>query len=165
MADVVDELVEQWRRVRPDLEPQLAAMATVGRLGRVVALATRTIEAVFEAHGLSIGEFDVLAALRRQGRPHELTPTALARMLMLSPAGMTSRLDRLEAAGLLERRADPDDRRSTTIHLTPAGLRRVDAAVVDHLANEELLLGLLSANDRRQLDRVLRKLLAALGPD
>ena len=43
--------------------------------------------------GLSQGEFDVLAALRRAGAPFTLTPTGLARTLMLSPAPMTNRLD------------------------------------------------------------------------
>ena len=94
-ADHADRIVEQWRAVRPDLD--LGPMATFGRLGRIHARASRSIEAVFQAHGLSIGEFDVLAALRRAGEPHEMTPTALSRLLMLSPAGMTNRIDRVPA--------------------------------------------------------------------
>ena len=83
-ADHVDHLVEQWRTVRPDLE--LGPMATFGRLGRLHTHASRAIEEVFRRHGLSIGEFDVLAALRRAGHPHVMTPTALARLVLLSPA-------------------------------------------------------------------------------
>lgn len=159
-GDHVDVLVEQWRAVRPDLE--LAPMATFGRLGRLHTHATRAIEAVFERHGLTIGEFDVLAALRRAGEPRVMTPTALSRLLMLSPAGMTNRVDRLEAAGLVERRPDPDDRRSSLVVLTPAGMALADAAVPEHVANEAELLAGLTAGERRTLDQLLHKLLASL---
>jgi DNA-binding MarR family transcriptional regulator len=161
-ADHVDVLIEQWRAVRPDLE--LAPMATFGRLGRLHTHATRAIEAVFDRHGLTIGEFDVLAALRRAGEPHVMTPTSLSRLLMLSPAGMTNRVDRLEAAGLVERRPDPDDRRSSLVVLTSAGKERTDAAVTDHVANEADLLSGLTVTERRTLDQLLHKLLAKLEP-
>lgn len=135
-------------------------MGTIGRLGRLMTLAGRSIEAVFASRGITTGEFDVLAALRRTGAPHVMTPTALAHTLMLSPAGMTNRLDRLEAAGHIERRADPDDRRSLLVALTPAGRILVDAAVTDHVANEARLLAPLTPRQRAALDDALRRLLA-----
>ena len=156
--DVVDALVDQWREQRPDLE--LAPMATIGRLGRVMVHMTAAIEAVFAEHGLTTADFDVLAALRRAGEPFAMRPTDLSRLLMLSPAGMTNRLDRLDAAGLVRRSPDPDDRRSWSIALTDDGRRIVDAAVSDHVANEGRLLEPLSASQRRALDRALRALLA-----
>lgn len=156
--DHVDELIDQWRRERPDLD--LAPMATIGRLGRVVAHMTRSIDAVFAAHDLTVGEFDVLAALRRAGSPHAMAPMALARLVMLSPAGMTNRVDRLEEAGLVRREASPTDRRSSLVVLTDAGLALVDRAVEDHLANEARLLEPLTAAQRRALDDLLRTLLA-----
>jgi DNA-binding MarR family transcriptional regulator len=163
--DPVDRLVDQWAVERPDLVDELGAMATFGRIGRLHALAGRAIEAVFEAHGLNVGEFDVLAALRREGDPFVLTPTALARTLMLSPAGMTNRVDRLEARGLVERQADPDDRRSLLVALTPDGRATVDAAVADHVANEERLLSVLAAHERSSLDRIVRKLVDQFSED
>jgi DNA-binding MarR family transcriptional regulator len=156
-ADPVDALVDQWRVHRPDLD--LAPMATLGRLGRFSVVAGRSIEAVFNRHGLSTGEFDVLAALRRGGEPHTATPTQLTKTLMLSAAGMTNRLDRLEAAGFVERRHDPDDRRSWLVVLTKAGFEVVDRAVEEHVANEARLLAPLTSNERVTLDRLLRKLL------
>lgn len=158
--DPVDRLVEQWRRERPDLD--LDAMATVARLGRLSALAGPLVEACLAGHGLSVGEFDVLAALRRSGAPFRLTPTVLARTLMLSAAAMTNRLDRLESAGLVTRALDPGNRRSILVTLTPAGRERVDAAVTDHVANEERLLASLDAAQRRTLDELLRTLLAGI---
>lgn len=158
--DAVDRLIAQWRRERPDLA--LDAMATIGRLGRLAAVAGPRVEAGLARHGLTVGEFDVLAALRRTGEPCTLTPTVLARALMLSPAAMTNRLDRLERAGLVARRLDPGNRRSILVTLTGDGRTRVDAAVTDHVATEEELLAALPAADRRTLDDLLRRLLAAL---
>lgn len=155
--DAVDDLIAQWTRERPDLD--LGPMATFGRLGRLVAHTTRAIEGVFTARGLTLGEFDVLAALRRTGEPYVMRPTELARTLMLSPAGMTNRLDRLESAGLVERTNDPDDRRSQLVVLTDAGRATIDDAVVDHVANEARLLDPLTKTERAALDRALRSLL------
>jgi DNA-binding MarR family transcriptional regulator len=72
---------------------------------------------------------------------------------------MPKRLDRLEGAGLVERQPDPDDRRGRLVTLTSKGLELVDQAVVDHLANEEHLLGALSGSERRALSDLLRRLL------
>lgn len=135
-------------------------MATLGRLARLHVNLLRAVESVFSEHGLQVGEFDVLATLRRVGEPYSMTPTAVARLLMLSPAGMTSRLDRLEQRGFVERRPAPDDRRSTSVVLTKEGLAVVDAAVTDHVANEARLVSPLSVTERRTLDGLLRKLLA-----
>lgn len=159
--DPVDTFIAQWQRERPDLA--FESMATIARLGRLTALAGRSIEATLQTHGLHLAEFDVLAALRRAGAPYVATPSALTRALMLSPAGMTSRLDRLEAAGLVERRADPGDRRSLLVVLSTEGLRVIDAAVVDHVANEDRLLEPLSARERATLDSLIRKLGAQFG--
>ncbi|MCW0215202.1 MAG: MarR family transcriptional regulator [Pseudonocardia sp.] len=161
--DPVDRIVEQWRAERPDLDDEgLAAMATIGRLGRVAALAAPLVERTFLRHGLSTGEFDVLAALRRSGAPFTLTPSVLARTLMLSPAAMTNRLDRLEAAGHVGRRLDPENRRSMLVTLTAPGRKAVDEVVAEHVANERALLSVLTAAERRRLDDLLRRLVAGL---
>lgn len=161
--DRVDEMVEQWQGERGDLS--LGAMATIGRLGRLHAVGGRIIEDGMATHGLSIADFDVLAALRRSGPPYELKPTDLSRTLMLSPAGMTSRLDRLEKMGLIERRMAPGDRRSFLVRLNDAGFAKVDEAVTAHVAREEEMLSALTAAERGQLDAILRKLLRSLEPD
>jgi len=79
---------------------------------------------------------------------------------MLSPAAMTNRLDKLEAAGRVERRLDPDNRRSMLVSLTAAGREAVDTVVAEHVANERDLLSVLPAADRTRLDTLLRRLLA-----
>lgn len=160
-ADAVDAIEAQWRRERPDLN--LEAMTIIGRLGRLYLTANRQIESVFATHGLQRGEFDVLAALRRSGEPYELNPSVLADTLMASRAGMTGRLDRLEKAGLVRRSADAGDRRAVKVALTDRGLELVDVAVTEHVENETRILAALSAPERKELDRMVRVLLAGLG--
>src|SRR5205085_1527378 len=81
----------------------------------------RARRAAFAAHGLQLGEFDVLAALRRQGPPYRLSPGALLRATLVTSGTMTNRLDRLEQAGLVRRAPDPEDKRGVLVSLTAAG--------------------------------------------
>lgn len=84
------------------------------------------------------------------------------RATLLSSSGMTKRLDRMEEAGLIERRPDPNDRRGTLVRLTRRGRSVVNRAVETHVGNEERLLAALTAAERHTLDRLLRKLLSEL---
>ncbi|MFT9671433.1 MarR family winged helix-turn-helix transcriptional regulator [Streptomyces rhizosphaericola] len=158
--DFADIAVAHWERERPDLD--FTAMGTLARFARLHIAGSRRVEEVFAAYGLDRGEFDVLASLRRTGAPHEMPPSQLAEILLITRAGMTKRVDRLEARGLVSRRADPEDRRGLRIGLTPEGFDLVDAAVTEHAANENRLLGLLTEDEARAFDATLRKLLAAV---
>ncbi len=158
--DHLDTIVDDWHRERPDVD--VRALASVGRLLRTAALADAKLTEGLAGHKLHPGWFDLLAALRRAGKPYALNPTQLMDATMLSSGGMTKRLDRLEAAGLVERRPDASDRRGTLVRLTARGLKAIDAALPLHVANEERLLDTLSAREREALDKLLRKLLAAV---
>ncbi|GLY69406.1 MarR family transcriptional regulator [Amycolatopsis taiwanensis] len=158
--DAIDAVVEAWVRERPDLD--LDAIAVAGRLGRVGLLLAPAQETVFTAFGLQKGEFDVLASLRRSGEPYTLRPSQLSATLMLTRAGMTNRLDRLETAGLVERTLDPADRRSFRVRLTDKGYATVEDAMTAHTANVTRLLSALSEEQLGTLDGLLRILLRAL---
>jgi DNA-binding MarR family transcriptional regulator len=158
--DHLDVILAQWRRERPDLD--VRPLGVLGRLFRAAHLADAELSRGLSDYGLQPGWFDLLAALRRAGRPYELNPTELMRTTMLSSGGMTKRLDRMAEAGLVERRPDPKDRRGTLVGLTKRGRAVVDDAIVTHLANESRLLRSLSPTERRTLDRLLRALLADL---
>jgi DNA-binding MarR family transcriptional regulator len=162
--DHVDEILAQWRKERPDLD--VAALGLYGRLFRLVQLSDDVLAKKLAGYELQPGWFDLLAALRRAGAPYELNPTQLMPATLLSSSGMTKRLDRMEAAELIERRPDPHDRRGTRVRLTRRGKRVIDRAVETHVANEERLLGALTAAERRTLDRLLKSLLVELeGPN
>jgi DNA-binding MarR family transcriptional regulator len=145
-GDAVDQMVAQWRRERPDLDP--SSMAVFARLTRAHTAASRAIEATLGRHGLNRGEFDLLASLRRSAPPFRLSPGELARAMVLSPAATTNRLQRLEERGYVVRRPDPDDGRFALVELTDDGKALVDAAVTDHVATLDRLLADLPVGDR-----------------
>jgi DNA-binding MarR family transcriptional regulator len=157
LRELLDDTFSSWERERPDLD--LTAMNTALRLNSLMNAALRGAETLFAPHGITAGEFDVLAALRRGGAGTVLTPTMLARVAMISPAGMTNRLNRLEAAGLIERRPDPADRRGSLVQLTKQGSATADRALDDLVAAENEVFDELSATERQRLDRILDKLI------
>jgi DNA-binding MarR family transcriptional regulator len=161
--DDVDRIVAQWARERPELRTE--AMAVFGRIYRIARHVGDQQEAVYSGFGISRGDFDVLATLRRAGPPFSLSPKELTRSLMLTSGGMTGRLDRLEKRGLVTRSPDPSDRRGLTITLTDAGRALVDQAVGAGLDAQSSVLERLPAGDRSALAGLLRDLLAASDPD
>lgn len=161
MQDRIDRILAQWKRERPDLET--GAMGLIGRIQRAAAALRPRLDETHAVSGLAGESFDVLASLRRAGPPYQLSPTQLYREMMLTSGAMTNRIDRLQHAGLVARRPDAKDRRTTWVRLTPKGKALIDAAASKHAANEERLLAPLSSHERQQLNELLRKLLVALG--
>jgi DNA-binding MarR family transcriptional regulator len=157
LQDHVDHILEQWAQQRPDLD--VSPMGIIGRMSRLSRFLERSIAAVLARYGLNEPQFAVLAALRRAGPPHTLSPTDLYNGLLVSSGAMTNRLDRLAAAGLVERVPDPGDGRSLLVALTGKGQQVINEAVAAHTANEHRLLSSLSLEERAQLADVLRRLL------
>lgn len=158
--DLVDELLEKWREARPDLDP-----SPLGVVGRVIVLAKhleRSVEAALAKHHLTLGQFDILATLRRAGRKGELTPTQLLQSVMLSSGGMTSRLDKLEAAGLIDRGPDPSDRRGVLVALTQKGRKVIDAATATRFREAADSMPPLGAAEQQLFADFLRRWLNAV---
>ena len=162
VREILDDTMEGWRRERPDLD--LDAMGSALRLSQLMNLGVNATDKVFAPHRITVGEFDVLAALRRGGAGTALTPTTLARVSMVSPSGMTNRLDRLETAGLIVRRPDPDDRRGSLVELCAAGVEVADRAIEDVCAAQTAMFEILSPVDRQRLNRMLDRLIEHLDP-
>lgn len=152
--DQVDLILQQWRDERPDLNT--APMGTLGRLKRLVDHLSEGLAQVYSAHGLTAAGFDVLATLRRAGAPFALTPSELISWTMVTSGTMTNRLDRLEAAGLIERRPNPKDGRGSVVALSSKGWALIDQVITEHVANQHQLMQALSPQQREQLDAILR---------
>jgi DNA-binding MarR family transcriptional regulator len=153
---------ERWRTERPDLDVRpLGVIARLHRLGRHL---TDELVAVYREHGLSEGEFDLLATLRREGAPFEVAAGELAARTVITTGGLTKRLDRLEQAGLVARRVHDHDARGRVVGLTDAGRRVIDAAFADHMANEARLLAALAPDDADRLEALLAGWLRAVEP-
>ncbi len=161
MVDHVDEVLNQWRTQRPDVDA--SPMAVIGRISRLSRLIETELRPVFEAHGLDPASFDVLATLRRNGPERPLTPAELGRSSMITSGAVSQRLDRLEARALISRSPSTTDGRVVHVQLTDAGRALVDAALPDHIDNENRLLAALPAARRDLLADTLRELLESLG--
>ena len=156
MRDEVDRIVAAWQRERPDLD--VAPLEVLSRVTRLSRHLDRARATAFAAHGLEAWEFDVLAALRRAGRPYVLSPGQLIDQTMVTSGTMTNRVDRLESRGLVDRLPDPADRRGVHVRLTPPGKERVDAALADLLDRERAILGSLTGPQQASLSALLRAL-------
>ena len=159
-GDVVDQLLRDWRRERPDLDA--SAMAVVGRILHLAGRLEARAEEVLKPTGLSYTDLDVLATLRRSGPPCRLKPTLLRRSVLLTSGAMTACLDRLEARGLLTRERDPDDRRALTAMLTDRGRELVDAAIGVRFAEAAGAVTSLNGQERDHLAALLRKMTLGL---
>lgn len=156
--DDVDDIVDAWRRERPDLDPEpLHVFSRVSRLARRLDLDRAS---AFARHDLDGWEFDVLSALRRAGEPYELSPGQLVQQTLVTSGTMTNRVDRLVGRGWVERGPSPRDRRGVIVRLTEPGKAAVDAAMADLLEREQELLGALTDDERAALAAALRGLLA-----
>jgi DNA-binding MarR family transcriptional regulator len=158
VEDSVDRITAQWAQVHPELD--VSPMGVLGRLSRLARLFERELQGVFTEHGLQAGEFDILATLRRADTDGTgLTAGQLADSAMVTSGAITNRLDRLLAKDLITRETDPRSRRTIRISLTQRGREVVDAALPDHVGNEERLLSALASSQREQLEGLLRVLL------
>src|SRR5262249_30676459 len=143
--DILDQMQAAWKRERPDLDS--SALEIVGRVIVIAKYLERSVEKALDSYGLSLGMFDILATLRRQGPTGALTPTQLMKSVMLSSGGMTNRLDRLEGAGLVVRNDDPTDRRGVVIRLTEKGRAVIDAGTAARFAEAKRSLPALSRSE------------------
>ena len=156
MVDEVDRILQAWAHEVPDLDVSpLAVLSRVSRLSRHLDLARRE---AFAVHDLDLWEFDVLAALRREGPPYELSPGRLITQTLSTSGTMTNRIDRLTERGLVERLPDPRDRRAVRVRLLPSGRALVDAALSDLVGREKAILTGLSDEERGRVADLLRRL-------
>lgn len=155
--DEIDAMLAAWQSVRPELDP--TPLAVVGRVLVLAQHLERSVNHALADHGLTLGQFDILATLRRQP-DHKLTPTQLMQSVMLSSGGMTNRLDRLEQAGWIRREADPSDRRGIVVALTKKGRTLIDAATETRFAEAKASLPPLNAEECAALASYLRRWLA-----
>ena len=117
---------------------------------------------IMAGYGLSVAEFDILAALRRSNAPHTLNPTGLQRSTLLSSGGTTKLLYQLERRGYICRSVKKEDKRSKLVHLTPFGRQQIEQAMNDVLSQKQQAAkdaGMTQA-DLKQLNSLLEKRLS-----
>lgn len=144
-------------RGRPVSLPQAGgdALSTWLKFVQTFQSVQQRLGRVLDAAGLTLAQFDVLANL---GMGEGVTQQELADKLLVTKGNVVGLLDRMEAAGLVERRIDPADRRANRIHLTRAGRRALREAFPAHLAVIRRSLARLSAADLRALSGLLERI-------
>jgi DNA-binding MarR family transcriptional regulator len=149
------ELASRWAAAGRD--PVSIELITL--LRRAVVATTAGPDRVLERHGLSRGQFDVLAALHRAPAGHAgITQAELAASMMVSAPGMKKRLDGLFEREVIARTADAVDARRLRILLTPAGDRLVEEVLDAFFAAEAEAVAPLDDADRFRLIALLRTL-------
>ena len=156
----MDDVIDEWRDASPGLD--VTPIAIVLRLGRIRALMEERMGAVVGRHGLTLGDFSAIAAVRRLDGGPGVPQVRIMEELGLTSGTVSVRVDRLVRGGWATRGPDPHDRRGSLVALTPAGRAVFDAAAPDHLANERDMLAGLSPGARRELAGLLRELLSDL---
>lgn len=153
--DPVDDILEQWSAERPELDT--ASLGVVIRVMNLYKSFHRQAATALDELDLELFEYDVLSALRRQGKPFALAATALAKETDLSTGAMTNRVDKLEDRGLVKRKPDESDRRGVIISLTQKGRRAIDSAIQLRLDVADDSLSGITKKERKELATLLRK--------
>jgi DNA-binding MarR family transcriptional regulator len=148
----VQSVVAKWPEIDPEVE------GIVVRLDKANRLIDKAAAASLARLELTHEEFKVLIGLHNGPRTHG----ALSRDLVVSTGAMTNRLDKMERTGLVARSPDPSDRRGVLLELTDEGRQRLDDYIDLAARRERELLSALNHDEKQELNRLLRKLLAAL---
>ncbi|GEM_PF-2844750 len=156
VPDHIDHLLASWHTTLPGRD--FADMALVTRLLRITTLLIKRIMPVIERAGLNQGEFDVLATLYRNGG--KLSPTTLYQRLLITSGAMSNRLDTLAQKGLIQRLANPADKRSMEVIISNEGRQLFEPLLEMYL--QQLALTLPPADQRDALNQGLRQLLLHL---
>jgi DNA-binding MarR family transcriptional regulator len=155
--DSIAELIGEWRRERPDLDPW--PLDILGRIQRLSTHLSRQAEQRLQTLGLTWETFSLIVTLRRAGAPYALRPTDIYRKSLLTSGTITNRIDNVVRMGLAVREPDAEDRRSVAIKLAPAGLEMADRAIEMHLAGMADVLSVLSPSERARAASLLSILL------
>ena len=134
-------------------------------LSRASGAVVRATNAALAEHGLRVRQYSVLvlACERGDDSGDGVTQRELAAVLGLDPSQVVLLVDELTAAGLVERRPDPADRRTRLVVATVAGHRTRAAAGAAADAALETPLGLLGEAERERLRDVLTRIWSAAG--
>ena len=160
LENLIDETIQTWSEQRPDIN--FASMELSLKLNSIVRAVSDEIAQQIDDLGINLGEFDVLATLRRHGRGAKLTPKEISAATFVTPSGLTNRLSRLEKMGLISRQSDPADGRGALIKITAAGKRVADRGIEIVVATQDRYMNDLSTQMKKGLDQSMTRVIKTL---
>jgi len=155
--DLIDDLISEWHREQPELDT--SAMEIVGRILMLGKLLEKRAGNALKECNIYYTDLDVLATLRRSGKPFELTPKQLMKSVLITSGSMTALLDRLSKLDLIYRNPDTKDRRIIRAGLTTKGISTIDKAIKMRFAEANNTVSIFNSNEREKLSILLKKLL------
>lgn len=158
-TDLIGAIIEDWQQYDANLKTQ--GTEVVGRLVRLASLINRQVDENLAQYDLQVGEFDVLAALLRN-TAHQLTPSQLQTVILISSGGLSNRINRLEKRGWIERLPDDNDKRGVIVSLTASGKDLITRALQSHLDLENALVAHLTPATQGQMATLLHDWLKQL---
>lgn len=164
MTDTIDEFLAQWGQQRSDggwPPPLPEDIQYIYRIARVCKLLGDRLDATCERHGLTRSQFEAMAVLRRR-YPEPLSAGDLMQAAFLTSGSVTAMLNQLQDRGWVIRQPAAQDRRRIEVQLTLEGIRRIEPAIAERIADNTAIARSLPDEARAQIDRPLRQLLAAL---
>ena len=144
-------MAERHKPVTEDISAQ-QVWTVLSRCARTLGLLA---EDSIAGSGLGLTDFMVLESLLHKG---PLTITQIQEKVLLASGSMTAAIDRLERQGWLERKASAGDRRARVLELTREGRAVIGAAFERHARDLESAMEVLSAEERRELYELARRL-------
>jgi DNA-binding MarR family transcriptional regulator len=158
-ADRVTRLVADVTRLQPDIDEGTKSLGA--RLLHLSDLVERHYGAVCDQFGVSLSGHSVLTTLRRHA-PRELTLTEINLDALVTSGGMTFVARQLEKQGLVARRPNPDDRRSSLLRLTSEGRRVADRVIAAVAEADSAIAAHIGRNERRAALKILTDLQGGL---
>ncbi|NMH88251.1 MarR family winged helix-turn-helix transcriptional regulator [Flavivirga algicola] len=158
--DLLDSLVSDWKKERPDLDA--SAMLIIGRILKLGKILEKSANAALSSNNIYYTDLDVLATLRRSGTPYELTPKQLMQSVLITSGAMTALLDRLLKLELIYRSPDPLDGRIKRAGLTKKGITVIDKAIEVRFKEADTSVGMLNEKERQLLSELLKKMTSYL---
>lgn len=162
-SDMIDTLVSDWKRERPDLDA--SPMLIVGRILKLGKTLEKRAGTVLQDQGIHYTDLDVLATLRRSGKPYELTPKKLMQTVLITSGAMTALLNRLEKLGMIYRASDTEDARIKRAGLTKKGIQVIDKAIEVRFEESRDAVKMFSKKEEKDLHILLKKMMNALEND
>jgi DNA-binding MarR family transcriptional regulator len=155
--DSVDRIIEDFTTEYPGVDPAVEGIVT--RIHRLSKYIKKSLGDTAGTLDLSLGDWDILSSLTCVTGTRTMSPGQLSAKVQLSSGAMTSRLDKLEEAGLVRRSRDPHDRRGVQVEATDAGRALWDKAVDIQAAKEKMFADPLTAEEKELLNTLLRKMM------
>ena len=158
--DIIDRLIEEWKQERPELDAE--AMHIVGRIIKLGKVLEKQASAALKDYNIYYTDLDVLATIRRSGKPYQLAPKALMESVLITSGAMTALLDRLTKLELIYRTPDEKDGRIKLAGLTKHGKEIIDKAIVTRFEEAKSSVSVFKSREHDQLSKLLKKMLKSL---